>query len=176
MKTIHLTICIFMTIGVFCQNSPLLNTTEEKIYDSNSSRIREDSIKDTLSSSIINDSVFLSLNDSLPKDDKQSVLKLYKKRGFDEANGKSDFVVAFVSCGLLNIFGIIPSIFSLAIPTQKQIHCKKELKKEKSTISKAAVKNYKKGLKDKRYFASFLGAFGGVSLNIIIILRGIRLT
>lgn len=99
----------------------------------------------------------------------------YTEKGYNEKGSGNGFVMGFVSCGLFNVFGVLPSALTLAAPNSHQRLAKTNLTVENPIISDSQIKEYKKGIGRKRVLSTFIGCITGTIVNTAIIVTALSL-
>jgi hypothetical protein len=94
----------------------------------------------------------------------------YIAKGYKETDANGALAIGFTTTLVANVFGTIPALFSLAVPSKNERNAENTLTKDKPQVTQEDIKQYKKGVLKKRTHKTFTGMALGIASNTVIIL------
>jgi len=153
---------ILTTLNIYGQENPWVNTQPNPwVTETETPK----TIKDSL---ILNNDIDSTTLNSKADNSNTSDLNFYKK-GFKDTNANGGLATGISTSLVLNVLSIIPSTIVVAIDNKKERNCDKILKEEFPAITKKEIRQYKSGIKTKRFIKTISGCIIGSILQIGII-------
>lgn len=159
MKTIIGITTLFFALNTFSQENPWEKKTNENPWET--SEVTK------------NDSVFPVETQNTITDLSNSIE--YSEKGYNETKATGGLVSGAILCSLFNVFGAIPPIFAIAIPTPKELTAKRRLIKENNNVTDLQIKEYKRGMVKKRFRQTLKGSGVGILINTTVIITVIKI-
>ena len=159
MKKIMGIVTIFFTLTTFGQENPWEKKTNENPWIT-IEKDKQDSTNTPTPNSILVDTLSY---------------KEFSTRGYSETKATGAFASGLFLCSLFNVFGAIPPLFAIAIPTPKELKVKSKLINENNNVSEKQIKEYKNGMVKKRFKQTLKGSGIGILINTTIIYTILKL-
>jgi hypothetical protein len=99
-----------------------------------------------------------------------SLQQRYFERGYESIDAYGGLGFGFATTAIANVFGVVPSLFSLAVPSYNERNAAEILSTDEVKPTEEQVKKYKKGVLKKRTQSTFKGVALGVAANTLIII------
>lgn len=160
MKTIIGITTLFFALSTFSQENPWEKKVGENPW--------------VTSEATQNDSVIPSETQNTNTDFSYSIQ--FDNKGYVEADAKGAYASGFLLCSLFNVFGAIPPLFALAVPSSKEYKAKDILRKEYNNVTPQQIKDYKRGVLKKRFQQTLKGSGAGIIVNLTAIITIIKIS
>lgn len=160
MKTVIGITALFFALSTFGQENPWENKASKNPW--------------ITSEATQNDSVIPAETQNTDTDFSYSIK--FDNKGYVETDAKGAYASGFLLCSLFNVFGAIPPLFALAVPSSKEYKAKDRLRKEYNNVTPQQIKDYKRGVLKKRFRQTLKGSGAGIIVNFTAIITIIKIS